>query len=108
VIFQINWLFLFYSTVLTIVNKKWFDYLNEKVTWEENSKKKRLIVGALGGIVLTIIGIFFIRMTITVVFENNTLLYFFKNEKGSEYLVSLLIAMIVSLFFMPFIFIKIE
>ena len=50
-----------YSVVLTLANGYYFDYLNHTVKWEKYAKY-RLLIGALGGVVVTMFSIFLIRM----------------------------------------------
>jgi sensor histidine kinase YesM len=92
-----------YSVVLTFVNGYWFDYLNHKVKWEKYTKY-RLIIGALGGVIITIISIFFIRIITQVVIEGESFQGFLQGEKAIYYLISLLITVVISIFFHAFYF----
>ena len=92
-----------YSIVLTFVNGYWFDYLNHKVKWKKYTKY-RLLIGALGGVIFTLISIFFIRVITQVIIEGESLQVFLQGEKASYYIVALLITIVISLFFHAFYF----
>lgn len=87
-----------YGIVLTLVNSTYFDFINNKVVWGAY-KKYKIVAGVLGGIILTIGGIFVVRMFISVVINQNTYAVFLKNENHRFYVVALIITMIVTLFF---------
>jgi len=92
-----------YSIVLTFVNGYWFDYLNHKVKWKKYSKY-RLLIGAFGGVIFTIISIFFIRVITQVIIKGENFQAFLQEEKASYYMVALLITIVISLFFHAFYF----
>lgn len=94
-----------YGITLTVINALFFDYIYQKVVWKRYEKYK-LLMGAAGSIVLTMVGIFGIRMFIGVVIEGEALGSFLANEKLRYYFVSFLITMIMSLFFHAFYFYK--
>lgn len=87
-----------YGIVLTLVNSTYFDFLNNKVIWGEY-KKYRIFAGVLGSIVLTIGGIFIVRMFISIVLNKNSYSYFLERENYRFYVVALIITMVVTLFF---------
>ena len=45
-----------YAIVLTLINISFFDYLNDKVVWK-NYGKYRLLIGIVGSIVLSMLGV---------------------------------------------------
>lgn len=90
--------FFFYSIVLTIINGSYFHYLNHKVVWKKY-KKYRIIIGALGGIVLTMLGILWIRIVIRLGFEGASWEAFINGERAIYYIIALLITIVVSVFF---------
>lgn len=94
-----------FGVTLTLLNGTYFDYLNNKVVWDRY-RKYRIWIGALGSVALTMVGVFFIRMFINVVLEKETMPHFFANEKPRYYVISLLITMVISLFFHAFYFYK--
>ncbi len=90
-----------YSVVLTFVNGYWFDYLNHKVKWEKYARY-RLLAGALGGVIITIISVFLIRIFIYVGINGKTFNEFLASENGIFYVISLLITVVISAFFHTF------
>lgn len=87
-----------YSVILTFINGVFFDYLNHRVVWKKY-KKYRLLIGAVGGVVLTMLGIFWIRILINMGFEGLGWDEFIANERAIYYAISLLITIVVSVFF---------
>lgn len=94
---------LLYSVVLTIINSAFFDYLNKRVIWKKYSRY-RLAIGAVGGIVLTMIGIFWIRILIRMGFESYSWEEFLAGERAIHYLIALIITIVFTLFFHAFYF----
>jgi len=90
-----------FGITLSLINITYFDFLNKKVDWTryETLVKYRLVIGAFGGVVLTIIGIFFIRFFIIVILEGNSFDFFIQNEKIGYYYFNLIITIMVSLVF---------
>ncbi|MDD3003916.1 2TM domain-containing protein [Flavobacterium sp.] len=97
--------FCVYGIVLTILNSSFFDFINHKVHWGKYAKY-RLFIGIIGSISLTMSGIFFIRMIIKTVIEGISFIEFVSNEKLKHYVFSLIITMVVSLFFYTIYFYK--
>ena len=87
-----------YCVTLTIVNGLFFDYVNHEARWDKR-KKFRIAIGISGSIVLTIIGIFLVRLFIAVFLENKYVATFLGGEEPKNYVISTLIAMVVSMFF---------
>ena len=94
-----------YGVTLTILNGVFFDYLNHEIAWNKY-RKFRIIIGVLGSIFLTIIGIFFLRFFIKVFLEGISLADFLKDENPRNYVISTLITMVVSLFYHTLYFYK--
>jgi len=94
-----------YGVTLTILNGVFFDYLNREIVWNKY-KKFRIIIGVLGSVILTIIGIFFLRFFIKVFLENISFADFIQGENLKNYVISTLITMVVSLFFHTVYFYK--
>lgn len=88
-----------YAFVITITNAYFFKYLDTKFTWKENFKK-RLIAGALGSIMVTMIGLVFLRF-VSIVLINGNPIQAFLNDKnaGTYYLFGFVITVIISLVF---------
>ncbi|WP_296149719.1 2TM domain-containing protein [uncultured Flavobacterium sp.] len=94
-----------YGITLTLLNGIFFDYLNHEIVWNKY-KKIRIIIGVFGSIILTIAGIFFLRLFIKVFLENGTFVDFIQGENRKNYFISVLITMVVSLFFHTLYFYK--
>ena len=56
----------YFGLVLTIINSTFFDYLNHRVNWNEQTEKYRIAIGFLGSIPLTLMGAWLVRLTIEV------------------------------------------
>ncbi|RPD92993.1 histidine kinase [Aureibaculum marinum] len=87
-----------YAIVLTFANSYYFYYLNTHVKWEKYAKY-RLLIGALGSVAVTMFSIFLIRMFVSVGIHKLSFTEFVANEKPIYYLISLLITLVISLFF---------
>ena len=85
-----------YGISLTMINALYFDYIYG-AAWK--SVKRKFWIGALGSIVLTMIGIFLIRLFINVVIEGQSFPAFWKGELLRNYVIAFMITMIMSLFF---------
>ena len=92
-----------YSIILSFANVYYFEYLNTRVVWNKY-KKYRLLIGALGGVIVTMISIFFIRVLINIGIQNESFVEFLEGEKMIYYVMSLLITVIISIFFHAFYF----
>jgi two-component system, LytTR family, sensor kinase len=97
--------YMLYSVVLTLINGSFFDYLNNKVTWKKNAKY-RLAIGFFGGVALTMLGIFWIQILINMGFEGEDWDTFVEGEKLVYYIYSLIITIVVSIFFHAVYFYK--
>ena len=98
----VNFIFVF---VLTLVNIYYNKYISYKYSWETQTQK-RLWIGAIGSIILTVISFGLIRMFISLVVYEKTLSDFIAGEKSSYYIIALVITLVVSLFFHAFYFYK--
>ncbi|WP_029034590.1 2TM domain-containing protein [Salinimicrobium terrae] len=90
--------YFFYSFVLTAINSFYFAFFERKIGWE-GADLKRILLAAVGSIVLTMIGFFFCRLVDHTVFQGIGFAQFLSNEKFKYYLFPLLLTAIVSLFF---------
>ena len=90
-----------YGVVLSIINSAYFDFLNHKLNWDKFIilKKYRILIGFIGSVFVSILGIFFIRFFIKVLMEGNSFKHFLENENKAHYLISLLITIMVSIVF---------
>lgn len=98
--------YIFYGVVLTLINGTYFDYLDNRVQWQPKWKRYRILIGIVGSIALTMVGVFFIRFVIFVGFEQKTVVDFIQNEHIKFYVFALLITMVVSLVFHTIYFYK--
>jgi ABC-type multidrug transport system fused ATPase/permease subunit len=97
--------YIFYSIVLTFLNSFYYDYVNQKVTWKRYAKY-RLVISALGGVLVTMLGILWIRIVVGLGFEGKDWDTFVAGEEPAFYVVALLITMVVSVFFHAVYFYK--
>ena len=65
---------------LTIINIYYEEYISDRYSWE-SQPKKRLVIGSLGSIAVTVLSYGFLRMIIFVFYYGQSLDFFFKNEK---------------------------
>ena len=94
-----------YATVLTIINSFFFDYINTKFDWKKNPSY-RILFGAVGSIVLTMAGIFVVRVVIRILIEGLDWETFIATERAIYYLISLLITIVCVIFFHAIYFYK--
>jgi len=73
-----------YSFVLGYSNMIYFKYL-ETVKWKEGQMILRIVVGVVGAILITLVGLFFLRMVTSVFFEGNSLTDFLSDEHLKNY-----------------------
>ncbi|HMB63989.1 MAG TPA: 2TM domain-containing protein [Eudoraea sp.] len=97
--------YMIYAIVLTFINGTYFDYLNHRVIWKKYARY-RLLIGALGSIILTMLGIFWIRILISMGFKGESWEEFVAGETVVYYVITLLITIVVSVFFHAFYFYK--
>ncbi len=84
-----------YSVVLTFVNGGFFDYLNTRVRWN-TYRRHRFLIGALGGVALTMLAIFLIRLAVEMGVKGENFREFLQGEQASHYLLALLITLLIS------------
>ena len=95
-----------YATVLTALNAYFFYYLEEKYSWKEDSKN-RLMIGALGSITLTMIGLVILRFVTLVVILDYPFYQFLHDPSATSYYTfGMVITLIVSLVFHAVFFYK--
>lgn len=94
-----------YAVVLTLLNRLFFDYINKKIVWK-NFAQYRIIIGAVGSIVLTMLGVFFIRASLKLYVEGEDWGSFIAGESAVYYVVALLITIVISVFFHAVYFYK--
>ncbi len=95
-----------YAFVLSIINGYFFHFLEKKLNWQEHSKS-RLIIGALGSVILTMIGLAILRFVTLVIILRNPIERFTNDENAASYYTfGLVITLIVSLVFHTIFFYK--
>ena len=105
-LFKVLSIHLLYALVLTSMNAYFFNYLNEKISWK-NKGKLRLIIGAAGNILVTMVGLVILRfVTIVVIYGYGV--DRFLNDAGAAnyYLFGFVITLIISLIFHTIFFYK--
>ena len=73
-----------YSFVLGYSNMYFFDYL-EKRHWRKNDTVKRILIGVLGCVGITLVGLFLLRAFTSVVYFGSTFEDFLNREKFESY-----------------------
>ena len=73
-----------YSFVLGLSNMYFFDYL-ARLQWKKQDTLKRIIIGIGGSVIITLVGLFFLRSGIAVFYKNIPFKDFLVNESFSNY-----------------------
>ena len=95
-----------YAFSLSLLNSYFFEYLNKIYTWKEHSKQ-RLIIGAVGSVVITMIGIVILRFVTMVIILGKSVENFTNDPNAAGYYVfSFVITLIISLVFHAVFFYK--
>ncbi|MBC5833553.1 Pr2TM family membrane protein [Flavobacterium sp. F372] len=94
-----------YGFTLYFANALLFIYL-DKVFQAERFTRKRIIIGFVSSFLVSILVIFLLRVFEDVIIEQRSFSEFLSNETMSNYLVSIIITLIVSLAFHAFYFYK--
>ena len=94
-----------YSFILTCVNAYYNEYISKIYSWDKQTQK-RLWIGALGSIVLTVLAFAIVRWFTEVVLFGKDFNTFIATEKSEYYIYALVITLIVSLFLHAFYFYK--
>ncbi len=95
-----------YAFVLSVINGYFFYSLESKFEWRENPKK-RLIIGASGSVILTMIGLILLRFITLVVILGNPIESFLNDPSAKAYYsFGLGMTLIISLVFHAIFFYK--
>ncbi|AMC09882.1 histidine kinase [Lutibacter profundi] len=95
-----------YAFVLTVINIYFFSFIGKKISWKENATK-RLIIGALGSVILTMIALVLLRFVTIVIVLGNPIEQFLTDKYASSYYTfGLVITLFVSLIFHAIFFYK--
>ena len=97
--------YIIFSIPLTIVNGVFFDYINGP-KFAAKFKSYKLVVGIVGGVLLTMITLFLVRLAYGVLLSKYTVKGFIANENVSFYLIGLFITFVITLCFHAFYFYK--
>jgi len=73
-----------YSFVLGFSNLYYFRYL-EMRKWEENSMAKRISIGVLGALLISLVGLFLLRLLTALLYNGQSFGAFIKNERIEHY-----------------------
>ena len=83
--FVINFSFYqLYSFVIGLSNMTYFSYL-EKLDWKEGERIKRFIIGIVGSVVITLIGLFVLRLISEMTMNGKSFDEFISNESYRNY-----------------------
>jgi hypothetical protein len=85
-----------YSVALHLSNTFLFVTL-DRIFINERFSRKRIIIGFVSSFFLSLFVIFLLRLLITVVFEKQSVLYFFTNENASDYIIASVFTFIILL-----------
>lgn len=94
-----------YAFVLTAVNAYYNDYISTVYSWEKQTQR-RLWIGAIGSIILTVLAFAVVRWFTEVVLFGMQFERFIATEELEYYLVAMVVTLIVSLFLHAFYFYK--
>ncbi len=97
--------YILYSVSLSFVNGCFFDYLNNTVSWKKYAKY-RFLIGFSGSVILTLLTFFAVRVFQEMVLEGESYDEFISEEQPQMYFISLIVTLVVSLFFHAFYFYK--
>lgn len=96
-----------YVFTLTLVNSLFYEFTDKKLDWSTQAKK-RLIIGIVGSIVITMLAYFCCRLLQLVVIEQKfSVSEFLEQEKAGNYFFTFLLVVIISLFIHVFYFFKV-
>lgn len=98
-------LYILYSTPLALVNALFF-YVLEKRFSSNKKSNIRLLVGFVGSMLLTLLTMFCIRIVHKILFLGFTVENFINTESPRFYFITILITLVISLFFHAFYYYK--
>jgi hypothetical protein len=87
-----------YSFVLGYSNMYYFDYLEGR-HWEKGDSIKRIIIGIIGSVIITLIALFALRAFLSLLYNGNTFEEFIANEKFEYYSFGLWITLTIVIIF---------
>ncbi|WP_338731056.1 2TM domain-containing protein [Mangrovimonas cancribranchiae] len=97
--FLINFIFYqAYAFLLGYSNMFYFQFLNQ-IRWPPNSSIKRIVIGVVGSVIITLIGLFILRASTAIYYNGNTFKEFISNESFSNYTFGLWITLTIVMVF---------
>ncbi len=87
-----------YSFVLMYSNITFFGYL-EKRKWNRNEAIKRVVIGIIGSVIITIVGLFFLNLVTDVLINGQSLDEFIAEERIQNYQFGLWITLTILIIF---------
>ncbi|MGM5470847.1 2TM domain-containing protein [Flavobacteriaceae bacterium LMO-SS05] len=87
-----------YSFVLGYSNMYFFDYM-ERLPWKKGDSIKRIVIGIIGSTVITLIGLFVLRLITIILYLGHTWEYFITNESIKHYQFGLWITLTIVMIF---------
>ncbi|MDO3693978.1 histidine kinase [Wenyingzhuangia sp. chi5] len=87
-----------YSFVLGYSNLSFFDYLNQQ-NWKRKSFIKRIVIGILGSVIISIVGLFLIRTFLAIFYRGESFQSFISRETFGNYQFGLWISLIIVIIF---------
>ena len=87
-----------YSFVLGYSNMYFFDYM-ERRNWKKNDTIKRIVIGILGATIITLIGLFILRVSTHMVYGGLTFNEFISREKFEYYQFGLWVTLTIVIIF---------
>ncbi|MDO6738305.1 histidine kinase [Wenyingzhuangia sp. 2_MG-2023] len=94
-----------YSFVIGGLNMIYFKLL-AKIKWDENKYAKRIVIGVLGSIPVSFLGLFLMGMIEVIYLEGFSFQYFISHQNVGDYVFGLLISLIIVVAFNAFYFFK--
>lgn len=87
-----------YGFLLGYSNYYYFDYL-EKLSWKKEEGYKRIIIGILGSVVLTMLGLFVLNGFHYVIYQGLSWTHFFQSQRWAQYSFGLWITLTIVIIF---------
>src|SRR5690554_3743711 len=94
-----------YAFVLGYSNMYFFDRL-EKYPWKEKESVKRIVIGVLGSVVITLVGLFLLKMFTAMVYNHQSFETFIANQSYRNYTFGLWITLSIVITFHAVYFYK--
>jgi len=83
-----------YALVLGFGNTRYFNFL-ETLKWKKTDGLKRIIIGIVGSVVITLLGLFLLRAFSSVIYSGYSFAHFMANEKLEYYKFGFWITMLI-------------